>query len=178
MFKVGQFAHRRRKGKMIVGGPGRFFSADGYDKLKRFGFHIYGFIDGYSRFVTQTYCGIDNKTALTPLIIYLRMIRRLGKIPCMIRADKGVETALIAWAHYTLRKAIRDAMYAERVAEAQRLVVEPPEPLPPLRFEQAFCWGPSTRNVRIERWWRSLADSSLREYLHYFESLANEGWYC
>ena len=25
---------------MIVGDPGRFFSADGYDKLKRFGFHI------------------------------------------------------------------------------------------------------------------------------------------
>jgi hypothetical protein len=162
---------------MIVGGPGRFFSCDGYDKLKRFGFHIYGFIDGYSRFITQTYCGIDNKTALTPLIIYLRMIRRLGKVPCMIRADKGVETALIAWAQYTLRKAIRDDMYAERVAETQRLGLEPPEPLPPLRFEQAFWWGPSTRNVRIERWWRSLADSSLREYLHYFESLADEGYY-
>ena len=163
---------------MIVGGPGRFFSADGYDKLKRFGFHIYGFIDGYSRFVTQTYCGIDNKTALTPLIIYLRMIRRLGKIPCMIRADKGVETALIAWAHYTLRKAIHDATYTERVAEAQRLGARTTRTTTtPLRFEQAFCWGPSTRNVRIERWWRSLADSSLREYLHYFESLANEGWY-
>jgi hypothetical protein len=162
---------------MIVGGPGRFFSADGYDKLKRFGFHIYGFIDGYSRFVTQTYCGVDNKTALAPLVMYLRMIRRLGRIPRLIRADKGVETALIAWAHYTLRKAIRDAQYTERVAEAQKLVVEPPEPLAPLRFEEVFFWGPSTRNVRIERWWRSLADSSLREYLYFFESLANDGWY-
>ena len=90
------------------------------DKLKRFGFHIYGFIDGYSQFITQTYCGIDNKTALTPLIIYLRMIRRLGKLPRMLRSDKGVETALIAWAHYTLLKAIRDAMYAERAAKAQQ----------------------------------------------------------
>ena len=162
---------------MIVGGPGRFFSADGYDKLKRFGFHIYGFIDGYSRYVVQTYCGVDNKTALTPFIVYLRMVRQLGKIPCLIRGDKGVETALIAWAHYTLRKATRDATYVERVAEAQRLGTELPEIPPPLRFEEAFFWGPSTRNVRIERWWRSLADSSLREYLYYFESLANDGWY-
>jgi hypothetical protein len=103
---------------MIVGGPGRFFSADGYDKLKRFGFYIYGFIDGYSRFVVQTYCGVDNKTALTPLIIYLRMIRRLGKIPGLIRSDKGVETALIAWAHYTMRKAAHEATYIEHVAKA------------------------------------------------------------
>jgi hypothetical protein len=171
-----KFARYRRKGKMIVGGPGRFFSADGYDKLKRFGFHIYGFIDGYSRFVTQTYCGIDNKTALAPLIIYLRMIRRLGRIPRLIRVDKGVETSLLAWAHYTLRKATYDAQYTQSVAGAERLGEEPlPPPPPPLRFEQVFFWGPSTRNVRIERWWRSLADSSLREYLHFFESLANNG---
>ena len=31
--------------------------------------------------------------------------------------------------------------------------------------------------MRIERWWRSLADSCLREFILYFESLANEGYY-
>jgi hypothetical protein len=77
-----------------------------------------------------------------------------------------------------MRKAAYEATYTEHIAAAQHGGIEPP-PLPPtpFRFEDAFYWSTSLRNIRIERWWRSLADSSLREYLHYFESLAKQGWY-
>ena len=34
------------------------------------------------------------------------MVRRLKKIPRCLRADKGVETPLLAWAHVLLRRAM------------------------------------------------------------------------
>jgi arginine repressor len=101
-----QIAYKRRKGKMQIAGLGRVYSCDGYDKLKPYGIHIYGFIDGYSRYVTQVYVGIDNKTAVSVLIQYLVMCRKQGRIPRLLRADKGVETPLMAWAHVLLRRAM------------------------------------------------------------------------
>ena len=124
------FSRRRRRGRMDIAGPGRVWSCDGYDKLKPWGFEIYGFIDGYSRNSLQTYCGIDNKTALSVLVQFLRLIRHLGKLPRLIRGDKGVETPLLAWAQVLLRRA---------TVEGQ------------LPFKKAFSWGTSTRNIRIER---------------------------
>ena len=79
-----------------MAGPNQVFSVDGYDKLKDFGFEIYAFIDGYSRFVPQIYVGIDNRTAVSVLKQYLTLVRRTMKILQLIRADKGVETLLIA----------------------------------------------------------------------------------
>ena len=90
------FSKRRRRGRMDIAGPGRVWSCDGYDKLKPWGFEIYGFIDGYAQFSLQTYCGIDNKTALLVLVQFLRLVRHLGKLPRLIRGDKGVETPLLA----------------------------------------------------------------------------------
>jgi hypothetical protein len=42
-----------------------------------------------------------------------------------------------------------------------------------LLFKKAFSWGTSTRNIRIERWWKSLATSALNEFREYFQSLSN-----
>jgi hypothetical protein len=53
---------------MDIAGPGRMGSLDGYDKLKPWGIEIYAFIDGYSRYVLQVYCGNDNKTAISVLV--------------------------------------------------------------------------------------------------------------
>jgi hypothetical protein len=44
-----------------------------------------------------------------------------------------------------------------------------------LPFRKCFSFGTSLHNIRIERWWRSLAASSLNEYRTYFESLAHKG---
>jgi hypothetical protein len=73
-----EFQGRRRRGRMDVVGPNRFFALDGYDKFLEWGFKIYGWIDGYSRFLPQLYCGIDNKTAISIWIRTRRLYRKLG----------------------------------------------------------------------------------------------------
>jgi hypothetical protein len=162
------FALKMRRGEMKVAGPNQVFSVDGYDKLKDFGFEIYAFIDGYSRYVPQVYIGIDNRTAVSVLKQYLVLIRRTMKIPQLLRGDKGVETPLMAWAHVLLRR-VQHLVVQERADRGGDHI--------PLHFNQAFSWGKSTRNIRIERWWKGLADLSLREYRIYFRSLADDGWY-
>ena len=42
-------AHRLRRRQYICPGPNKVWHADGYDKIKPFGFPIHGCIDGYSR---------------------------------------------------------------------------------------------------------------------------------
>jgi len=158
--KARDFRRARRKGRMDIAGPGRMGSLDGYDKLKPWGIEIYAFIDGYSRYVLQVYCGNDNKTAISVLVQYLRMVRRLKKMPRCLRADKGVETPLLAWAHVLLRR----ATYRQ----------EEGIDIPELPFERAFSWGTSTRNIRIERWWKSLATFCLNEVRGHFQKLSRD----
>ena len=50
-------AHRRRP-KYRIKGPNRVWSVDGHDKLKRFGFEIYGMIDAYARFILDAHVGV------------------------------------------------------------------------------------------------------------------------
>ena len=38
----------RKRGRYVVKGPNCVWSVDGHDKLKEFGFHIYGSIDSYA----------------------------------------------------------------------------------------------------------------------------------
>jgi hypothetical protein len=162
------FASNMRRGEMQVAGPSQVFSVDGYDKLKDFGFEIYAFIDGYSRYVPQVYIGIDNRTAVSVLKQYLVLIRRTMQIPQLLRGDKGVETPLMAWAHVLLRR-VQHLIVQEQANHGRDHT--------PLHFNQAFSWGKSTRNIRIERWWKGLAELSLKEYRNYFKSLADDGWY-
>ena len=53
-------AHRRRP-KYRIKGPNRVWSVDGHDKLKRFGFEIYGMIDAYARFTLDIYVGVGTR---------------------------------------------------------------------------------------------------------------------
>jgi hypothetical protein len=145
----------RTRGKYSVAGPGRVFSCDGYDKLKPWGFHIYGFIDGYSRYVPMVYIGIDNKTSISILKLYIEMVKGLKKLPELLRSDKGVETNLMAYAQVTLRRELADD--------------------PELEFRKMYSFGTSVRNIRIESWWARMADMSLNEWREYFQELTKEG---
>jgi hypothetical protein len=68
---------------------------------------------------------------------------------------------LLAWAQVLLRRAT-DFKENGNSGEYEQLP-----------FRKAFSWGTSTRNIRIERWWRSLATSALNEYREYFQKLSN-----
>jgi hypothetical protein len=54
------FALKMRKREIKVAGLNQVFLVNRYNKLKDFGFEIYAFIDGYSRYVPQVYIKIDN----------------------------------------------------------------------------------------------------------------------
>jgi hypothetical protein len=146
-----EFQGRRRRGRMDVVGPNRFFALDGYDKFLEWGFKIYGWIDGYSRFLPQLYCGIDNKTAISIWIRTRRLYRKLGYMPELLRTDKGVETPLLAGANVLLRRA---QTRSEAPDPASRVDIP---------FGKCFAWGTASRDIRIERWWCTLARFSIND---------------
>ena len=61
----------KQRGRFIVKGPNRVWSADGHDKLVDFGFQIYGLIDSYSRFVLNAFFGITNRCQVAVMKYFL-----------------------------------------------------------------------------------------------------------
>jgi hypothetical protein len=123
-----RLALHRKRTKMTVAGSMRVASADGYDKLKPWSFQVYGFIDGYSRYILQLYIDIDNSIAVAVNKQYLRMVRELNSVSVLVRSDKETETLLMAYSHIQLRRATD----------------------PDLPFKDAYSFGISTRNIRNE----------------------------
>lgn len=80
------------------------------------------------------------------------MVRSTGKIPKLIRSDKGTETGLIACSHTLLRQASK----------------------PNLPFEKAYFFGKSVKNQRIEAWWNILTDGQTESWKQYFARLESE----
>jgi hypothetical protein len=139
----------QKRGRYMVKGPNRVWSIDGYDKLAPYGFQIYGFIDGYSRFMLGTYVGVSNRTAVSVNKQYLAMVREHGIVPDIVRSDKGTETVLLANSQLLLRR----------------------QSEPDLPFHKAYSYGKSTRNIRIESWWALLAKGQLNEWREFFTAL-------
>jgi hypothetical protein len=79
---------------------------------------------------------------------FLDAVRRHG-VPMTVRSDKGSETSMMCAAQLALRRQ-----------------AEPEAP-----FSQCYCYGPSTKNQRIEAWWNILADGQTETWKAFFESL-------
>ena len=141
------------------------WSCDGHDKLSYWGFGIYACIDAYSRKVMWSYCGNANRSFFCVLAQYLRAIKALGHCPRFVRTDKGGETLLAAAAHYTL--------YVEALAAG---VIEP-DGTDQTRLECSWIWGPSWRNVRIERLWGQLGEEVTRRWASLFELIEARGFW-
>ncbi|KAI2625547.1 hypothetical protein GGS21DRAFT_493591 [Xylaria nigripes] len=145
---------KRRKGEFIVYGPNQVWSIDGHDKLKRWGIHIYGGIDGYSRFMIWCHVGYFGSTALTTMKQYLRVVHDLGYVPRVIRADRGKEVPLLAAAHWAL---VRQSHMNEDGS--------------PILFGDCFHYGRSMDNTRIEHWWSQLLKTCLMRWIVLFERM-------
>ena len=52
--------YRLKRRQYTVPGPNYLWHADGHDKMKRFGFAIYGCIDGYSKNVVWLHVAASN----------------------------------------------------------------------------------------------------------------------
>jgi len=137
-----------------VKGPNRVWSVDGHDKLKEYGFEIYGGIDGYSRFMLNYWVNHCNATEVAVMKFYLATVALYG-LPEVIRSDKGKETNLMTESHVKLQRRNH----------------------PSIPFHKAYIFGKSTRNIRIESWWSRLISSQTAPWKSYFVSLKENGFF-
>ncbi|KNF05852.1 hypothetical protein PSTG_00846 [Puccinia striiformis f. sp. tritici PST-78] len=64
-----------------VPGPNYIWSADGHDKLKKFGITIYGFIDAWSRKVLGIFVHVTNNDPRHIGYYYLQLVKSQGGYP-------------------------------------------------------------------------------------------------
>lgn len=68
---------------------------DGYDKLKLFGFCIYGCIDGYSWCIVWLEVGVINNDLDVMVGYFLDVICFVGGVLCILCVDNGIENVYI-----------------------------------------------------------------------------------
>lgn len=78
-------------------GPNYIWHRDGHDKLNRYGFHIHGCIDGFSRKVMWLNVGTSNKNPKSVAHHYLQTIEKLKLLPTLLRSDRGTENVWIEY---------------------------------------------------------------------------------
>jgi len=76
-----ELRHRHKLTRRIFGSPGRnhVWSLDGHDKLSRWGFHIHGGIDVYSRYLIWLRVGASNNDPRYILAFYLDGIEEAAR---------------------------------------------------------------------------------------------------
>lgn len=130
-------------------GPNFIWHADNYDKLKRFGFPIYGCIDGYSRKVIWLEVSKSNNDPKVIGSYYLKTIKKLGFVPTLMRTDNGTEANLMENLQMALRYYHNDEHSGTN----------------------SFIRGKSTRNQRIEAFWRQFRQRLIEFYINLFKTM-------
>lgn len=96
-----QGTRRRTMGKLqrrsyYCPGPNHTWHADGYDKLKPWGFCIHGAIDGFSRKILWLEVGHTNNDPRVTANYYLTTVSTLRKCPNTLVTDCGTENCRMA----------------------------------------------------------------------------------
>jgi len=144
--------HRRLQRRIYyTPGPLYLCHADGYDKIKRFGFAIYGMIDGYSRYVQFLRVGKSNNDPKVIGGYFLDWVKKEKRLPKTIRLDAGTETGLLQ----AIQMGLRD----------------------PNGTMPAILIGKSVHNERIERYWGSLRIVLINEFMLMFAALEQSGFF-
>lgn len=123
-------------------GPNHVWHADGYDKLKPYGFPIHGAIDGWSRKIMWLRVARSNNLPEIPATFYLECVAEHGGCPVKVRTDCGTENCIIA------------AMQCEFRND-----------------ESAHSFGQSVANQRIEGWWSFLRKNRSTWWINLFKDL-------
>lgn len=137
--------HRLRRRKYFTKGPNYAWHLDGYDKLAPYGICIHGCIDGFSRKIIWLKAGITNRRPEVVAQYFLEAAIEEGGFPRKLRGDCGTENGLVA-----------------RIQQQAR------------GEEDAFIYGRSTSNQRIERWWGHLRNARSDFWIHQFKLLQQE----
>ena len=84
-------AHRLSRREYLNPGLNHCWHADGYDKLKPYGFPIHGCIDGFSRQIMWLEIVRTNNDPRVIGKLYLDSIKKQRSCPTVLRTDKGTE---------------------------------------------------------------------------------------
>ena len=146
-------AHKLQRREYLNPGPNFTWHADGYDKLKQFGFPIHGCIDGFSRRIMWLEIVRTNNDPRVIGELFLDCVKSLNGCPTVLRTDKGTENGLMASAQCYLRRNHRDH---HNELKAHR-------------------YGSSHSNQRIEAWWAMLRRSWSSQWIDFFKNLVDRG---
>jgi hypothetical protein len=116
--------------------------ADGYDKLKPYGLHIHGCIDGFSRKVIWLYVTRSNNSPNNIAAYYLDSVKELGGCPRKLNTDLGTENGTMAGIHCFF-----------------------------MNDEDSHQYVASPRNQRIEAWWSFLRKNWSNWWIIFFKDL-------
>ncbi|KAH7034781.1 uncharacterized protein B0I36DRAFT_316935 [Microdochium trichocladiopsis] len=164
--RAGNWHHRTN---FRVPGPNFMWCLDGYEKLRAFGFEVFGCIDAYSRLIIWIYIGRSATTALSTLKQFLRTVEYKRIRPLFTRSDHGGETPLWVAAQAGLAGAAGTVISYDGPDGESRTHSQGD------RISSCHIWGPSKRNVRIERWWRSLREGVSDRWIAFSRELIENG---
>ena len=134
-------------------GPNFAIHIDGWDKLKPFGISVHAAIDGFSRRILWLRACDSNKKPHYIAQFYMDYIKEVNGVPMIIYADRGTENSIT-----------RDMQYALRWHHSD-----------PFQGLSSFIYGSSTRNTRIERFWRNMREMCGNTYMNHFKDMADYG---
>ena len=146
-------AGRLRRRIYINNGPNIAIHLDGWDKLNPYGLSIHGAVDGFSRRVLWLKSCDSNKKPMYISSFYLDYIREINGIPVRVYGDRGTENSIV-----------RDVQMALRWTDADQY-----------QGILSFVYVSSNRNVRIERFWRSLREMCGNVWMNHFKDMSDFG---
>lgn len=135
-----------------VPGPNFTWHADNHDKIKRFGFPIYGCIDGFSKKIMWIRVSETNNDPAVIAHYFLESVEKHGFLPTILRTDHGTEATIMA----DLQRAMRFDHDDENAGM------------------NSYIQGRSTHNQRIEAYWRQFRQHMGDFYMHLFKSMEGE----
>jgi hypothetical protein len=93
---------------LINPGPNFAWHADGYDKLKPYGFPIHGCIDGFSRRLIWLKVSRTNNDPAVVAGFFFEAVQSAGGCPTILRTDNGTENTVMASVQSYLRSDSQD----------------------------------------------------------------------
>ena len=99
----------------ICSGPNAVWHADGYDKLKPYGFPIHGCVDSFSRKVIWLKVCRSNNHPAIPAHFYLNALKSGQICPSLLKTDCGTQNGLMA----SIQALIHNDVDAHRYGKSQ-----------------------------------------------------------
>lgn len=139
-------AKRLKRRRFVSPGPNYSWHADGYDKLKPYGFPIHGAIDDWSRKIMWLKVCRSNNLPEVTASFYLQCVAQQMGCPEKVRTDNGTENGTIAVMQCLFRNDVN-----------------------------AHSYGKSTANQRIEGWWSDFRRIRSTWWIHLVKDLVETG---